>query len=210
MALELARALTSLGMRAVVLEANSLLPDARYQGGAAALAPREHGPHALTVKKKEEDPQRPGFAELLDDQITLAEAILPGNDLLPARLGVGIDMHRRPLGTLAQYRGALSALTEQYDFVLIDAAPVLLSVDTELLVGLADATLLVVEAGALSKGEIKRAVQALERLSPPTFGAILNRVKLIEAGGAFVDLLREHQSGARTPASRLLAPWMWK
>ncbi|MDX2034415.1 MAG: AAA family ATPase [Blastocatellia bacterium] len=216
LSLDLACALTSLGLRAVVIEANSLLPDPRYQGSSLAIAPREMrpqavGPQMIEAKKREEaQPQSPGLSELLEGQVAIDEAIAPRNELLPARLSVGKDPERRPLGTLAQYRQTLTALAGEYDFVLIDTAPVLLSVDTELLVGLADATLLIVEAGALSKGEIKRAVQALERLSPPTFGAILNRVKVIEAGGAFADLLREHQSGARTPASRLLSPWLWK
>ncbi|MFN0085242.1 MAG: GumC family protein [Blastocatellia bacterium] len=207
LSIDLGGALAALGLRAVVLEANSLLPDPRYQGSALAIVPR-----TVTEKSVENkgDSRLPGLSELLEGRATVSEAVLPESESLPARLGAGVEIDRRPMGTLAQYRQTLSELAAKYDFVLIDAGPVLLSVDTELLVGLADATLLVVEAGALPKGEIKRAVQALERLSPPTFGAILNRVKVIEAGGAFADLLREHQSGERTPARRLLSPWLWK
>ncbi len=187
--LETARFLAKLGVQAVAVEANPLTPDKRYQSRGA---------------------NKEGLIEVLTDQTTVRKAVLAGDETLPDRLAVGEISAQRPLATLDQYRQALRQLAEQYEFVLLDCAPLLLSVDAELLIGLADATLLVVEAGALSKGEIKRALQALERLAPPTFGAILNRVQLVEAGGAFAEQLQEYKTGKRLPARKLLSPWLWK
>ena len=53
----------------------------------------------------------------------------------------------------------------------------------ELLIGVAGAALLVVSAERVTKGEVRRAARALERLSPPVVGVVLNRVRVYDGGG---------------------------
>jgi Mrp family chromosome partitioning ATPase len=186
--LDLAQALIKLGIRAIAVEANAFKPDRRY------------------LSKQTNN----GLVALLDGKAKVKEIVVPGNELLPERVSIGRAEGRHPLATVGQLRHALTDLARCYDIVLLDAPPVLLSADTELLIGMSDATLLVVQAGGEPKGQIKRAARVVERLSPPVVGAILNRVRIHSEGGYFADLVREHQSGRRLRVSKMLSPWLWK
>jgi Mrp family chromosome partitioning ATPase len=186
--LDLAQALTRLGIRALAVEANAFKPDSRYHG---------------------EQPSQ-GLVALLDGVARIQDVVTPGNDLLPDRLCVGQAKGRQPLATIAQLRHVFTELAQTYEMILMDAPPLLLSADTDLLIGLSDAALLVVKAHGANKGEVKRAARLLERLSPPVVATILNRVHVNMAGGYFAGLLKEHQSGRRLPASKWLSPWLWK
>lgn len=186
--LDLAQALGKLGIRALAVEANAFKPDERYQG-----------------KNRSQ-----GLAALLDGAARAEDVVTPANDLLPERLCVGEIKGRQPLSTLARLRQVFTELAHSYEIILLDAPPLLLSADTELLIGLSDVTILVIEAESAHKGEIKRAARLLERLAPPAVAAILNRVRVYAAGGDIANLLKEHQSGRRSPASRWLSPWLWK
>lgn len=186
--LDLTLALTKLGIRALAVEANGFKPDARYRGESHSQ----------------------GLVGLLDNAARIQDVVTPGNALLPERISVGQAKGRQPLSTIGELRRVFTELAQTYEMILLDAPPLLLSADTELLIGLADATILVIEAESAHKGEIKRAARVLERLSPPVVAAILNRVRVYAAGGYFADLLKEHQSGRRSPASKWLSPWLWK
>lgn len=186
--LDLTLALTKLGIRALAVEANAFKPDERYRGESRSQ----------------------GLVGLLDNAARIEEVVTPGNALLPERISVGQAKGRQPLATIGELRRVFTELAQTYEMILLDAPPLLLSADTELLIGLADATILVIEAESAHKGEIKRAARVLERLSPPVVAAILNRVRVYAAGGYFADLLKEHQTGRRSPASKWLSPWLWK
>jgi len=186
--LDLAQALTRLGVRALAVEANTFKPDHRYHGEGQSL----------------------GLVALLDGAASIEDVVTPGNDLFPDRLPVGSAKGRQPLATIGQLRQVFTELAQTYEMILLDAPPLSLSADAELLIGLSDATLLVVEADSGNKVEINRAARALERLSPRVVAAILNRVRVDAEGGYFTGLLKEHQSGRRSPASKLFSPWLWK
>ena len=100
-------------------------------------------------------------------------------------------------------------LYAHYDVVLVDGPPILLSADAEILVRITDATLLVVEAEGVNRGEVQRAVHTLERLSASSVGAILNRVQVYDGGGYFSNLLKEYQTGKKRVESKWRAPWLW-
>jgi Mrp family chromosome partitioning ATPase len=186
--LELTQALIRLGVRAVAVEANAFKADARYLGERSS----------------------PGLVALLEGGASVADIVTPGDGLLPERVRIGRVECRRLPATISQLGRALDELAHRYEIVLLDAPPLLLSSDAELVISQADAAMLVVMAQGESRAQIKRAARALERLSPPVVGAILVRVRAASEGGYFAGLLKEHQSGRRTPASRLLSPWLWK
>ena len=81
--------------------------------------------------------------------------------------------------------------------ILIDTPPLLLSANAELLGEVAGGVLLVIEAGIVVPGELKRAASLLQRLDPPVVGSVLNRVKVFKGGGYFADLLKEYETGAK-------------
>lgn len=76
----------------------------------------------------------------------------------------------------------MDELHRSYDFVLVHAAPLMVSADTEYLVHLTDVTLLVLDARKTRRAALERAMKLLERLQPGGLGAILNRVSLRDAG----------------------------
>jgi polysaccharide biosynthesis transport protein len=71
---------------------------------------------------------------------------------------------------------AFKDLTTGYDIVLIDAAPILISAETEYLSRFADLTLLIVEAEKTTKAQLTRAARLLERLQIPGMGVVLNKL----------------------------------
>jgi succinoglycan biosynthesis transport protein ExoP len=71
---------------------------------------------------------------------------------------------------------AFKDLTTDYDVVLIDATPILISAETEYLARFADVTILIAEAGQTTKAQLTRAARLLERLQIPGMAVIINKV----------------------------------
>jgi hypothetical protein len=79
--------------------------------------------------------------------------------------------------------------------VLIDAPPLLTSSDSELIVRATGAAITVIEADGITKGELARATKLLEKLDPPSLGAVVNRIQPFQGGGYVQSLIAEHLSG---------------
>ena len=67
-------------------------------------------------------------------------------------------------------------ISADYDIVLIDAAPILISAESEYLARMADVTVLVSEAGKTKKAWLTRAARLLERLGIAGAAAVVNKV----------------------------------
>lgn len=186
--LEFAMELERLGVRTLVVEANAFKPDRRF------IAERE----------------RPGLGAIIVGSADFESAIVPGTGDLPDRVAVGDRQGSRHLAKATELKQALAGVADRYQMILIDAPPLLLSGDTELLAGQVDATILIVEGDALGGGEIKRAVRTLENAGPEAVGAIMNRVRLLKGGGYVGELIEEFQSAERKRPNKLLSPWLWK
>jgi MinD-like ATPase involved in chromosome partitioning or flagellar assembly len=76
---------------------------------------------------------------------------------------------------------AFQELTNEYDIVLIDAAPLLTSAETEYLARFAHVTILVGESGRTKKAELKRSARLLERLNVNGVAVVINKVGLLRA-----------------------------
>ena len=61
----------------------------------------------------------------------------------------------------------LHEVKDDYDIVLIDASPILISADTEYLARVADGTVLIVQSGRTTRAQLNRAAKLLERLMFP-------------------------------------------
>ena len=183
-ALDLASELRRLGTDAVVVEANAFHPDQRMGGS-------------------------PGLNAALAGSMPPLVLVLNG-DRLPPRIPVGGGVIERRLGEIGEMTRILDNLRSRYPIILIDAPPLLLSGDTEYLTGIADVTLLVAEAQAVTKAEVQRAGRMLERLCPGAAGAVLNRVRVFRFGGYYRETIREYQTAAKTRPSVLFSPWLWK
>ncbi|MGB3541483.1 polysaccharide biosynthesis tyrosine autokinase [Rubrivirga sp.] len=81
------------------------------------------------------------------------------------------------------FRDLLAELSKAVDVVVIDTPPVLVATDAVLLSAQADATVLVVSAGASKVGDIQQALSHLDDVGAQVAGAVLNRFTLDNAKG---------------------------
>jgi succinoglycan biosynthesis transport protein ExoP len=183
--LELAVTLRALGYRVLAVEANGFSRDARYASG------------------------RPGLSELLRGQALAGEVIAEGTESLPPRVAMGGDRieGRIAIERLDRLGTALADWSAEADFVLVDMPPLLVSADAELLVRSVGSVLLVVEAGAVTRGEVQRASRLLKTIDPEAVGLVVNRVAPFTAGGYLRDLMLESISGRRPGAVFTLPRW---
>jgi uncharacterized protein involved in exopolysaccharide biosynthesis/Mrp family chromosome partitioning ATPase len=105
-------------------------------------------------------------------------------DLLP--------QHNAPLSGFVVK--AFQELTREYDIVLIDAAPVLLSAETEYLCRCADVTVLVTEAGKTTRRKVTRTARLLERLDIGGAAAVINKVRLTRVEDNTKNDLKEFEA----------------
>lgn len=187
--LELAHSLSDLGVRTLAMELNAFKPDSRFS--------TEWSSHGVSTLLNPNTPR----------SLAPETLVLPATEELPARLPVG-ETPSRHLTTHGKLQFLLEQLHTRYDMIIIDTPPILLSADAELLGEIAGGVLMVIEAGHITPGELKRAASLLERLNPPVVGAILNRVKVYEGGGYFAELLKEYSTGTKLK-SGWLKRWLW-
>jgi polysaccharide biosynthesis transport protein len=84
-------------------------------------------------------------------------------------------------------------LSSEYDVVLIDAAPILISAETEYLARMADVTVLIAEAGKTKKAWLTRAARLLERIGVAGAAAVVNKVHPSRAEESLKHDLREFE-----------------
>jgi Mrp family chromosome partitioning ATPase len=89
---------------------------------------------------------------------------------------------------------AFKDLTSEYDLVLIDATPILISAETEYLARFADVTMLVSESGKTKKASLQRAIRVLERLNVRGVAAIVNKVSLQRSSPAAREDLKDFEA----------------
>ena len=171
LALCLGATLDALGYRTLVVEANAFRRDARY-GGA-----------------------QPGLAECLRGEVAAASCVVPAGGALPARVHVGNTGRQSHLDRLDRIKEVTGVWAEEFNFVLIDLPPLLLSADTEIVARDLAHLIVVVEASGISAGELRRAGRQLEKLDPAALGMVLNRVKPFEGGGYLQGNILEYLSG---------------
>jgi Mrp family chromosome partitioning ATPase len=155
---------------------------------------------------------RPGLHELLRGQAGREQVVAPATDTLPARVAACGETAAGPfaLQRLDRLDEALQAWAREVDFVLVDMPPLLTSADAELLVRVVGHVLLVIEAQAVTRGEVQRAGRLLQVLDPAGVGVVVNRVAPFASGGYMRELMIESISGRRaatvftTPRWRLL------
>ncbi|MEW6039003.1 MAG: chain length determinant protein [Pseudomonadota bacterium] len=176
LALDLASELALIGVRTVVVEANPRKPDPRYRA----------------------EPAKPGLAELLTGSGDLAGAVLTAANGLPDRLGMGIAPGPQ-LFAYPALRRCLDELKAAYDMVLVDAPPILLSADAEYLVQISDVTLLLVGAGQVKPGELRRAAAILQKIDPKAVGFVVTRLEVYQGGGYYAKLAEEFAVADATP-----------
>jgi capsular exopolysaccharide synthesis family protein len=137
--------------------------------------------HAFDVSNKV------GLSNVLAGTHTLEEALIcgvqvPKLDILPA--GPHPPMPSEMLGSKA-FDELLKYLASQYDIVLIDSPPALLVTDAVLISSKSDATIWVSQAGTVTRPQIARAADLIERNGMPVIGFVVNRMSKKVAGYSY-------------------------
>jgi polysaccharide biosynthesis transport protein len=102
---------------------------------------------------------------------------------------------------------AFKDLTTDYDIVLIDATPILISAETEYLSRFADVTILVAEAGKTTKAQLVRASRLLERLQVPGIAAIINKIGYRRASRATREDISALEARTKKESFRWTSRW---
>jgi capsular exopolysaccharide synthesis family protein len=84
-----------------------------------------------------------------------------------------------------QFRSAISTLSEDFDHIVIDTAPVLPVTDAAVIAPVVDGYLLVVRAGKTSRTQVTDALGTLRRTDTPVLGAVLNMAPLKGEGSVY-------------------------
>jgi len=84
----------------------------------------------------------------------------------------------------------VNELRDRYDYIVVDAAPVLAVSDSLAMVQFVDGVVVVVQAGRTTVPRVRNALEMLEQVSAPVVGMVLNRVDPRKAD------LEEYQYGS--------------
>ena len=87
----------------------------------------------------------------------------------------------------------LSEHQDDYDAVLIDGGPLLISADSEYLARIADGTVVVTQSGRTTRSQLKRSATLLEKLHVPGVAVVLNRVQPDRADAALRQDIEDFQ-----------------
>ena len=119
---------------------------------------------------------------------------------LHPELGVLLNSRGRLLPSVQTITEAFRRAHGEFDILLLDCAPLLISADTEYHARMADATLLIAESGKTRKSDLLRAARLLERLRIPGLAIILNKLHLDRAEDSLRASINAYEAyGRRLP-----------
>ena len=76
----------------------------------------------------------------------------------------------------ARMEAFIQSVSNQYDFIILDAPPVLPVTDAMVLSKLADGVIFVIKYGHVPRDKAKSAVESLERIGTKFLGAVINDI----------------------------------
>jgi succinoglycan biosynthesis transport protein ExoP len=130
-----------------------------------------------------ENSNQKGLWDVMEGKCSLREAIIENNDL---------PFHVLPIGNLgnqspnffseAGLESIIRTLTMDYQYIMIDAPPLMFASEVKFLTRLADVSVLVVKAGEVTEQQLLKSVKQLERINVQILSVILNGVKLFRGG----------------------------
>jgi len=89
-------------------------------------------------------------------------------------------------------QGLLKELRKNYDNVIVDGPPVLLVSDATVLAGVVDATILVFNASATSRGAAQRTIRELKNVNAKIVGCVLFAARAMK-GGYFQEQFKSYR-----------------
>lgn len=157
---------------------------------------RQPNLHSLFPKEQAKDSAEHfdfGLSSVLMHQCTSDEAVRPsgieGLDIIDCG-----PLPANPAELLgnARMEELLAKQRKNYDYIIIDSPPVLLFSDAKILAGLVDATLLVFNASATSRGSAQRTIREFKQVNARIVGCVLFAVRAIK-GGYFQEQFKSYR-----------------
>jgi Mrp family chromosome partitioning ATPase len=172
--LETARTLSQLGPKVLVIDANSFKPHGGF----------EHLKTGLTDYLS-------GHAEL--DNVVSS---FKHEDVTLDVVSIG-SYRSNGLRRLDKFKQAMTQWSENYDFILVDVPPLLLSADAELLIQVIGQVFLVAEIQSMTKADVVRAKGVLEKLDPDAVGLFVNSVPIGPSSSGVDPVIVESLTGKK-------------
>jgi succinoglycan biosynthesis transport protein ExoP len=120
--------------------------------------------------------QTPGLVGVLANRGSLGRAVqtLPGYgvDVVPAG---GTPANPGELVGSTEMAGLIASVIADYDFVIIDAAPVLLSTDAAVLARYTDGALVIVDTRSTTRRQLAESIASLHRAGVTLLGVVMNK-----------------------------------
>ncbi|GAA2493610.1 polysaccharide biosynthesis tyrosine autokinase [Terrabacter carboxydivorans] len=127
-----------------------------------------------------------GLTDVLVGRVEVDDVLQPFGRTGLRLLGAGpIPPNPSELLGSANMEQLIEDLTERFDYVLIDAPPLLPVTDAAVLSTIVDGALVVVGAGVVQREHVRRAIDSLDAVNGSVLGLILNRVKAKEGGAGY-------------------------
>jgi len=127
--------------------------------------------------------QTKGLKEILEKEITLSEAMIPGTKMnIPNGKNLIFVPGGAPVGDSAKYfnspdiEALIKSAKKVADYVILDGAPIGIMTDSALLANHADATVFIVSKDRVRIDFIVDSLEALAQTHTPVIGGILNGV----------------------------------
>jgi len=107
-------------------------------------------------------PQFPGLRDVLEGGRSVNSCLQRAGELPLWILPAGSDVGRMlELFNIQQIAGMLTELKKQYEYIIIDAPPILPLADMHMLAGMADTLVLVIRAGLTPRAVVEKAIQII-------------------------------------------------
>ena len=124
-------------------------------------------------------PLEPGLTEVLFGEVDLSTAIrktfLENLDILPCG---AIPLNPTELIGSSTMKNLKNDLDKMYDVILYDSPPILLFTDSELLVAMVDAVVLIVKTGSTTFDSLEHTVDIIEGIRLNLAGVVVNEYEL--------------------------------
>lgn len=149
-------------------------------------------PRVKHITKNQHTDDTFGLVDLVMGRVSLADCIINDNESQNLSLILAGDPPPNPLELLSSERmkKVVEVLRGEFEYIVIDAAPILPASDAIVLGQIADATLMVVQAESTSSHMVKDAVKRLNSAQVPVTGVVLTqadvaRMKSYKYGGYY-------------------------
>lgn len=180
---KVARQLRSLNMRTLTIAATNVDGKITYVSTATQAESGKDGNREAGVRDNQSG--APG-ASTLNDKLVRQQ---PG----PLALNVHVGEPSNTMFSGSFVAQILNEHQNDYDVVLIDGGPILISADAEYLARIADGTVIVTQSGRTTRSQLRRSASLLEKLHVPGVAVVLNRITPDRADAALRQDIQDFQ-----------------